>query len=154
MPTNRIHKFNDIVEMELFLNGAIIGGDVSKGVEVVGKQLHFIAPGPVGNVTFTTGTDPHNPYLLRLKDLKAQIEAQAAGITVTSKDGRLVLKGSASGVVLHPLNAADANNLLGFDTDYDVVGKVYPPAAGVLVDPCWVWANVCGENTYVIYTWE
>jgi hypothetical protein len=155
MATNKVYKFRDIVEAELFLNGAILGGgNADKGYAVVGKKLHFTAPGPVGTVTFTTGTNPNDPYTLYLKDVKTQVETAVAGIKVFTKDNRIVFT-SSTGVVLHPTGAADdANAAFGFDPLQDVVGKVYTPVDVSATPPCWTWAGISNENMHVLFTWE
>lgn len=153
MPANKIYKFKDINEMQYFLNGAIVGKDIGAGVEgLVGKTLTFGAP--AGAVTFVAGTDPVNPYLLRLKDIKAQTEASIATLKVISMDGRIAFI-EATPTTGVSLSAGDDNILLGFDKAAATVGKLYKPAgiAGAAA-PQWPWAYSVNENMHLVFTWE
>lgn len=154
MAVNKVYKFRDIVEAELFLNGAVIGrGNVEQGFPVVGKKLTFTAPGPAGVVTFTNGTNPSDPYTLYFKDVKAQIEAAVVGVKISSKDGKIVFM-SATGVTIHPTGASDdACSLFGLDIAADSTGTVYKPGTIDPTPPCWVWSDTNGENMHVIYVW-
>ena len=54
---HKIYKFRDISEVQIFLNGGIIGTDVSKGiVGLVGTTLAFSSPS--ASVTFAAGSGP------------------------------------------------------------------------------------------------
>lgn len=95
MAINRVYKFSDIVLMQAFLNGTLIGSQVS-GIPqgwpgLVGTTLTFVSPGPAGSVTFVASTNPNNvdPYMLQFRDIKAQVEAAVAGILVFSIAGRI-----------------------------------------------------------------
>ena len=152
MAINRIYKFPDIVEAELFLNGAVVGrAGAEKGFAVVGKKLHFTVPSAV-TVTFTTGSNPNDPYTLTFKDVKTQVEAAVSTLKVLTVGGKIVFK-SATGVTIHPTDADDANTLFGLDPVNDTVGKIFHPMAVSTTPPCWVEFTV-NESATFIYTWE
>lgn len=94
MAKNKINKFKDIIGMNLFLNGGIEGGkDGNQGFpELVGKTVTFTSP-VAATVAFVKSTNPNlsDQYTLLFADVKAQIEAGAAGVTAQMHDGRLVL---------------------------------------------------------------
>jgi hypothetical protein len=157
MPSNRIYKFSDINEAQAFLNGGLIGKDISKGgvAGLVGKTLTFTSPAFA--VTFTAAAGPptdRDPYTLLLKDIKAQVEAANADILVQSIAGKIVFieKTPTNGVALSGSDEP-AKSLLGFDQNSASVGKFYKPP-DVSGDPNYTWAYSVNESTHVIYTWE
>ena len=129
-------KFREVEEVDLFLNGGLIAaGDVVGGAEgnygingLVGKTLKFTQPSAV-TVTFVASVDPLNPDPSRLtfKDIKAQVEAAIAAVSVRQLMRKLVL------VEVTPTNGVTidktgtANTLLGFDKNNDTVGTKYGP---------------------------
>lgn len=157
MPNIKIYKFRDLGEADLFLNGGILGGDqVARGFNVVGKTLHFAAPGPVGMVTFATGSDPRDPYRLYFKDVKAQVEGAIPQIQVFSIGGRIAFRETnpTGGLVLRPVDDTDANLAFGFDANEDTVGLLYQPSAVSSNPPCLLSSSVAIDGSYVLYTWE
>lgn len=166
MAINRIRKFSEIFEAQVFLNGGLVlvppgfGNGISG---LVGKTLKFTSPAVV-TVTFVTsnaaggsaepgvGTNPDKNVLF-FKDLKLQIEAAIAAVKVTSQNGKLVLQEvtPASGVVLD--NTGTAATLLGTDKVGSTTGKVYAPPPSAVV-PCWTWASTGNDNAITIFTLE
>ena len=157
MALNRIHKFSDINEMQAFLNGGIIGKDVSKGVwGLVGQTITFTSPAFV--VTFAAVSPApaeRDPYRLYLLDIKAQVEAANSNILVQQFAGRILFieKTPTNGVALagadEPAKAA-----LGFDGNSPTVGKLYRPAGISGGPPNYTWAYSTSESTHVLFTWE
>lgn len=94
----KIYKFSDVAAMELFLNGALFAADIKSGLpaSLQGKTIVFTLPA-AGTATFTAA--PANGQYYTLAEIKAKLEAASAGLSVTQKDGKLVLK-SATGVAI------------------------------------------------------
>ena len=156
MASNKVYKFRSINDLNQFMNGGITGGDVSKGVSgLVGNKLKFTSPS-AQEVTFVATSDPNNPYLLHLADIKAQIEAVIPAVRVFSMDGRIAFIEVAptSGVALGAASSLDCRTVLGFDQGHNTVGKVFAPPSGTFAAPCWTWADSTGENFHILYTWE
>jgi hypothetical protein len=88
----KYYKVRDIAEAQNFLNGALLSGKrADAGLPLVGKTMTFTAPA-AATCTFTAaGVTDREPTLLLLKDIKAQLEAQVAGLKVYEKDGILIL---------------------------------------------------------------
>jgi hypothetical protein len=110
-------KKESIEEAQVFLNGGLIGGDASQGIEgLIGKTLIFTAPA-AGTVTFALGSGS-NPWKLSFKEIKQQIEAAVglSGLNVSSIRGALVIQEdtTTSGVAI--TGAGTANAILGFDS--------------------------------------
>jgi len=155
MAVNKVYKFKDIDEAELFLNGAVVGGNIRNGVaNLVGKKLQFTLPAAVEH-TFVTGSGS-DPYQLSLADLKSQLEGAVAGLRVRSFDGRLVFMETApsGGVTIIAASVDDARALLGFDPAASTVSKVYTPAIVTPTPPCWTAIAADDKNMHVIYVWE
>lgn len=124
MPLN-FRKFNSVDDVTLFLKGHIIGGtDLNRTPNALylhGKTLIFNTPG----ATVTFAASPTNAQVsLTLQQIKAQIEAQAAGVTAKFNKGRLELFVTA-GTLINLDSAGTANGLLGFDTAADTASVVY-----------------------------
>lgn len=117
----KIYKFQDAAEMELFLNGALLGNDIRKGIaaSLQGKTMVFTVPA-AGTATFTD--PPANGAYYTLAEIKAKLEAASAGLVVSQKDGRLVLK-STTGVSISSTSTGLAE--FGFGPGAAVVAKVY-----------------------------
>ena len=155
MAVNKVYKFKDIDEAELFLNGAIFGGDLRKGVQnLVGKKIKFTLPTAV-EYTFVAGPGP-DPYTLSLASIKSQLEAGVTGLRVRSFDGRLVLMEvtPAGGVILIAATSNDARAALGFDPAATTTSKVYTPAIVTPTAPCWTAIAADDKNMHIIYVWE
>ena len=156
MASNRVYKFQDINEVQFFLNGGLLGGDVKGGVYgLVGKRLTFSSPSfHVDFTAVTPAPTTRDPYTLLFPDIKAQVEAANASILVSQLGGRIVFieKTPTNGVALASNDEA-AKALLGFDKNSPSVGKVYSPP-GVTATQNWVWVYSVNESTHVVYTWE
>lgn len=142
----RVYKFRDIVEMELFLRGGLLGGDVSRGVVgLVGKTLTFTAP--AGNVTFVTENREND--MLLLADIKAQTEAAIANLTVLSVGGHIafVHSSTAAGVALSATDS-EAKSLLGFRRVGATTGKVYGVVPGT--PPAYLDSYASYDNSHVL----
>lgn len=163
MAQNKIYKFKDIVEAQAFLNGGVFGSPVFQPPvpmvrDIVGKTFITKAPGPAGTCTFVpAGTFPDGDRsALLFKDIKAQIEAAIANITVHLIDGKMyvVETSPTNGTAID--KTGTSNKLLGFDSAVDTVGKLYKPANTVTMPatpPVWVSSQVT-ETAHIIYTWE
>jgi hypothetical protein len=169
MAINRARKFQTIDQVQVFLNGGIVGselkacygppGNQAPGVlNLVGKTLIFVGPGPTGTVTFvaSSGSNP-DPNVLQLKDISAQIVAAIATLKVNMLAGALTIQEAtpASGVTVS--SAGTANTILGFDTLNNTVGKFYAPPGAVspIAAPCWTWINsLSGDNALTVLTYE
>lgn len=179
MSSNRIRQFSEIFEVETFLNGGIILGQVQGAVAgqallktglygLVGATLIFTSPSAV-TVTFvaSSGTggsaDPAkdvsirnpDPSVLTFDDLKLQIEAAIATVRVLSFKGSLVLREvtPTSGVTIS--DTGTANAVLGAPkaASGSVVGKVYAPPPSTTA-PCWTWHTINGSNAHTVFTLE
>ena len=147
----KVYKFRDIMEMENFLRGGIMGGvNIAGGVVgLVGKLLTFTAP--AGSHTFVTA-NRYNDMLL-LKDIKTQLEAAIANLKVYSIGGQIAFQHTtaASAVVLSA-NNEPAKSLLGFDQDTAVTGKLYGVVPGT--PPAYINAYMGHDNAHVLVTNE
>lgn len=84
-----IHKFRDISELEVFLNGAIFGRSivgVGQEFDLAGKTLTFTSP--VAVVTFTA---PAGKETLSYGDVKSQIETGNIHVKVCIVGGHLAI---------------------------------------------------------------
>lgn len=163
MAVTRIHKFSDINEAEIFLNGGLILGELAGApgglaggiYGLVGKTLKFTSPA-VHTVTFvgsTPSTNNPDAAVLGLADIKAQIEAVMTTLLVRSFGRRLVLIEATPSAGVTIDKTGTSNAILGAFTGADMVGKVYAPPPSA-TPPCWVWASVDGNNAHVLYTLE
>lgn len=157
MSVNRVYKFQDIGEVQAFLNGGLIGGDVKSGVlGLVGTRLTFSQPSfYVDFAAVTPAPDTRDAYKLLFADIKAQVEAANNAILVTQLGGKIVLieKTPTNGISLSS-NDEVAKALLGFDRNNARIGKVYSPPNVTGAAQNWMWAYSVNESTHVIYTWE
>lgn len=157
MPSNRIYKFSDINEAQAFLNGSLIGAEIQAGVVgLVGKTLTFTSPAfAVTFAAISPAPTDRDPYVLRLKDIKAQVEAANADILVQTLGGRIVFveKVPTNGTTLSG-NDEPAKALLGFDRNNAVAAKFYRPMGISGGPPNYVWVYSVNESTHVLYTWE
>jgi hypothetical protein len=168
MSINRLRKFRTIDEVQTFLNGGVwsgskvsqVGPPSNQGPGVyglVGLTLIFVGPGPTGTVTFVaSSTSNPNPQVLLFSDIKAQIQAAIATLSVTTFDGYLSIQEvtPTNGVTVS--STGTANSVLGFDTANNTVGKYYKPAAAASppIAPYWVWSYTDNNNMHNIYTVE
>ncbi len=133
MAVLRVRKFRDITELELFLQGAVIGKQVGEYIpNIVGKTLVFTQP---TNTTFTfvAGTDvvKTDSKGLSRKEVKAQLEAGVAGLTVKFLEGRLVLiqTSPTAGQGVN-INGGSARDEIGLAENATTTGTVYNDPAG------------------------
>lgn len=163
----KLWKFRELDEITFFLNGAVLGADLSGNGQAIasggggtrdiaslaGKTFKTKAPGPVGTVTFVAGTDPGGRLLP--KEIKSQIEAAIATIKVYFLSGRIVIQEAtpSAGTVID--KTGTANTILGFDTAADSPGKVYgSPYVSPPVVPYFGWSYSVNDNMHVVYTFE
>lgn len=157
----KTRKFLEVGELDIFLNGGVVGGaDLVGGAggnygtyALVGKTLKFAQPSAT-TVTFVASTDPNNPDPNRLtfKDIKAQIEAAIAAVSVQQFNKRLVLiqvTPSAAGVTVD--HTGTGTKQLGFDPNHDTVGIKYGPISTTA--PC-LQAYMYDSGTHMIITYE
>jgi hypothetical protein len=169
MAINRLRKFRTIDEVQTFLNGGVWSGSKIQQVQgppsnqgpgitgLVGLTLIFVGPGPTGTVTFVASSGSNaDPNTLLFSDIKAQIQAAIATLSVTTFDGYLTIQEvtPANGVTVS--SAGTANTLLGFDSGHNTVGRFYLPAASSATPtpPYWVWAYSGNDNMHNVYTFE
>lgn len=148
----KVQKFANIQELQLFLNGGLLGGNIGLGiVGLVGKTMTFSAP--AGTVTFVTASRYNDA--LTLVDIKTQIEAalNVANIKVISIYGRigLVHPTAASAIVLDGTDQP-AKALLGFNANDPSTGKLYGVAIGT--PPALVSITPTIDNSYIVTTVE
>lgn len=163
----KVNKFRELDELNMFLNGAAMGSDVSYFAQtiaqggggqrdvpsLVGKTFKTKAPGPAGTCTFVAGASPDGKLLP--KEIKTQIEAAIANLKVTFFQGRMVVMESTptNGVTID--KTGTANSILGFDVVADSVGKVYgSPYVSPPVAPYLGMAYSVNDNMHVVYTFE
>lgn len=154
-------KFREVEEVDLFLNGGLIGGaDVIQGLGglygingLIGLTLKFKQPS-AATVTFVLSTDPNstNPARLTYKDIKAQVQAVIAAVSVQQFNRYLVLVETtpASGVTIDHTGTATA--LLGFDANTDTVGIVYGPISASA--PCLQGMYSTNDNMHVVAVYQ
>lgn len=163
MAINRLQKFQDIILLQHFLNGGIIGGEMPKNQPpaapgwfgLVGLTLIFTEP-TSNTVTFVASNSPNYPSdQLMLSDVKDQIQTVMTGLNVLSIGGRLAFVETTptSGVAITA--AGTANSIFGFDTANPTSNIVYVPPG---VTPSgtqgqWTWAYSVNENYHTVYTW-
>lgn len=124
MPLN-FRKFSSVDDLTLFLKGHIIGGvdltKTSSALYLHGKTLVFNTPG----ATVTFAASPTNAQVsLTIQQVKTQIEAQAAGVTVRFNKGRLEMFVTTPGTISLD-NTGTANSMFGFDVVSDTVAAPY-----------------------------
>jgi hypothetical protein len=121
----KLYEFRSPMDAQHFLNGAVIGGVVpGEGLyNLVGLTMNFTTP--VGAVTFTTGSGA-DPYKLQFNDIKSQMEAAIANLTVVRMyDGRIVfLRTGLSAAVVIPTTSQAAKPILGLPISGVVSGKL------------------------------
>lgn len=133
MAAYKTYKFKDIFELELHLNGGLMGCNIQNGIrDLQGKTVIFTAP---AGATCTFGA-PSNGAYHTLQEIKTALEAAIAGLAVAQKDGKLTLKGS-TGVTI---TGGTANKLLGFGAAasakvYNAPGGAAPVFVSSFADP-------------------
>jgi len=146
----KLYKFKNVKEAELFLQGALVGKDISGGVVgLVGLTLNFTTP--LGSVTFATANRENDALLL--KDIKAQVEAAIATLRVLSFEGRIVIiEASPTTGISVPSTNQVAKSLLGFDQNSAFVSKVYGVVPGT--PPAWLSSSLGHDGMILITTNE
>lgn len=146
----KVYKFRDTQEATWFLQGAIIGADISKGVfGLVGLTLNFT--NPVGAVTFVTASREGDKLLL--KDIKTQVEAAIVTLKVTSLGGRIVfIEATPTTGVQVPTTDQAAKSLLGFDQNTAFAGKFYGVVPGT--PPAFISASLGADGMILVVTNE
>lgn len=148
MPLN-YRKFSSVDDATLFLKGHIIGGvDLSRTPSALylhGKTLVFNTP--AGTVTFAASpTAAQVP--LTMAEVKEQIEADVAGVTVRFNKGRLEVWTTTPGAI--SLDATGtANAMFGFDAAADTVGAVYGVPGGAAPALVSIVPDT-GSNSYLV----
>jgi hypothetical protein len=96
--TFKVYKWNEASEVQHFLNGGIMGTNISKGVvDLVGKTITF--SNPAFSHTFVEGTTGPD---LRFLEIKSQLELANPDILVTQLGGRIgfIERVPSTGVIL------------------------------------------------------
>ena len=124
----KIVEFNSAVLLELFLNGAVIGGRQLSSSEgkIHGLDTLTLIIG-AETVTFSDADGSGYPLIGSTKSVKKAIEDATTGVDVSFVDGRLVLK-KATGVTVK--KEGTANPAFGFSQAKDNVGTVYAGPGG------------------------
>lgn len=148
-----MHKFRDLAEVQNYLNGGLLGTDVSKGVVgLVGETLTFTSP--PGSCTFVETATPDRR--LMFSEIKQQIETAVAGVKVYQIGGQIALVHSVTPVTLPIALAAapsHAKRLLGFAYDSATAGRVINEASSV-APPRFEWWNTTEDGSHAIMIWE
>ena len=110
--------------LKLVINGGVLSGRAV--VDGTGKMMGLHGLTLIINTSTVTFSDPTGVGLTYAQ-VKAAIEAAAAGVTVTFSAGRLAFA-HASGVTVD--KDGTANAIFGFNNSVDTVGKVYAFPAG------------------------
>lgn len=148
----RVHKFRDVAEMELFLHGGIIGGQIGRYgiVGLVGKTITFTTP----NFSHTFVTAGREDDALLLTDIADQLyTASTQALMVYSYHNRLVFvqKTPTTGVALGN-DPQPAKTLLGLKSGLAVAGKVYAAPGGAA--PAFVTAYSTNDGAHTVVTLE
>jgi hypothetical protein len=145
----KVYKFKDIVELQHFLNGGVVGGRAEVVNSIVDKTL--IINGTT--VTFAAAGQGVNgdSYALRFKDIRTQIMAQVATVDVLLIDGKIAIILKVPGAVTIDKDGT-ANTLLGFDPQVDTVTKLYAKPGSVA--PAWEMVSIGLDNSHVLLTSE
>jgi len=124
----RVHRYENAIDVEHFLNGGITGGrEIVSSAPVLGlhgKTLVFNAP--AGTVTFS---DPAGVGLSAAQ-IKSKIEGTIATLKVTwvHRRIRIILAAMTSKVDLDATGTA--NEIFGFSSTSDTAGTVYAGPSG------------------------
>lgn len=124
----KIAEFNSSVLLELFLNGAVIGGRQLANSEgkIHGLNALTLIIGSE-TVTFSDPDGVGYPLIGATRSIKKEIEDATTGVDVAFIEGRLVLK-KATGVTVK--KEGTSNPAFGFSTAKDNVGTVYAGPGG------------------------
>ena len=164
MPTVTARKFASLEEVNLFLKGAIIFTPKVTGAArvygLVGKKITFLAPADA--VTFTTSSVTPNEDVsaLTMNDIRTQIMAQVAGVTVKQlTNGRwAIVESTPSGGIHVDSNTSntDAVALAALGLADNAVGTVYAAMDGETAptDPYFLQACCDANGAHIVYTME
>ena len=124
----KIAEFNSAVKLELFLNGAVIGGTqlTNPGGRVHGLDGLTLIIG-AETVTFSDPNGEGYKLIDSTKSIKKAIEAATTNITVGFIDGQLLLQ-KVGGLTVK--STGTANRIFGFSNSSDVVGTAYAGPGG------------------------
>lgn len=150
----RVRKFSDIAELELFLQGGIIGSAQVPTLfyGLVGKTIVFAKP-TAATVTFTTGSNKIDPSALTFAQVKAQLEAGVTGLLVRQVNGHMVLVESTPTVGKGvSITGGTGRAELGLTEGATITGKVYS-SDGTTV-PYFIHAYASNDNSHVLVTQE
>lgn len=125
-----IKKFGTLGDVRAFLQGRIVGSvnvfKTHSSLYLHGKTLIFATPAD----TCTFDSTPDGAQIpLTQAEIKAQIEAQVADVSVTFDNGRVSLHLTAGGPIVLDKDGT-ANAQLGFDTTTDTSAAVYAEPGG------------------------
>jgi len=151
MAVLRVRKITTINRVELFLQGAIFGGNDLRGqvAGLVGNTITFAKPA-AASCAFVAGA---NAGYLTAAEIKAQLEAAITGLKVKFLEGRIVLiETSPSGGVQLGGGVQIAKTLLGFAKNSTEAGRVYNPPDGAA--PRLISVSPDMSNSHVIITEE
>jgi len=149
----RVRKFSTIDELELFLQGAVLGSKQVPALYygIVGKTLIFSQP-TAATVTFTTVSNSIDPSALSFAEVKAQLEAGIADLTVRQIKGTLALVETTPTVGKGVnITGGTGRNELGLSESAAHVGKVYSSDGATV--PYFVQAYAT-DNSHVLVTQE
>lgn len=124
----KIVEFNSSVKLELFLNGAVIGGTqlVNSDGRVYGLNGLTLIIG-TETVTFTDAAGEGYKLIDSVKSIKKEIEDATTGVTAGFIDGQLLLQKTGG---LTVKKDGTANAVFGFSKLSDVVGVAYAGPGG------------------------
>ena len=151
----RVRKFSSIDELELFLQGAVLG---SKPVPawypgIVGKTLIFSKPSAV-TVTFVTANNQIDPTSLTFAAVKAQIESAFANAVIVGQRNSVLFIRQTTPVSGGGVNitGGTGRNELGLSESATHVGQVYDVPGGIA--PTLVQTYAWTDGSHVLITQE
>lgn len=145
----KVYKFKDIIELQHFLNGGVVGGPALVVNDIVDKTLIIGAT----TVTFAVAGEGvgGDKSALYFKDIRTQIMAAVATVDVLLIDGKIAIILKVPGALTIDKDGT-ANRLLGFDTQVDTVSKLYAKPGSVA--PAWEMVSIGLDNSHILLTSE
>lgn len=163
MSVIRTREFVELLEMDVFLSGGVIGGlnilggNATAGgtpgaygvVGLVGKTFKISQPAP-HTVTFVAGVSTDGRLIF--SEIKAQIEAVATEVRISVFKGQIVIREitPSTGVTID--HTGTATGQLGFDPTTDTVGTLYGGVGAAA--PSFQGAYSTNGNLHVVITLE
>ena len=139
----KVAEFNSSVLLELFLNGAVVGGKPIANLAGVIRGLDGLTLIiDTDTVTFTDTLDEGYKLIDSTKSIKQEIEDAATGVEVSFVNGIMVLKKTGG---LTVSKSGTANAIFGFSKATDVVGVAYAGPSGT-APKCWSIGTDEGEG--------